>query len=238
MDLGDGVIRLFIVEEQRIFNALYKEVFSTANGISVVGIVNNTNLGDLRSEIVLGRPDVLFVGVKVLNGDVIHELEEIRNVLSNLGLVVCINSHGPQSANDLKGLARRVKSGLALLCKQSVDRAEQLCSTIKSVHEGQVILDPMVTDSMFGENERGPISELTVRERQVIDLISRGRTNAAIADILFIDQRTVQHHINNIYNKLKDSADFNTGHPRVTAARLYLETTGQLQTIGVADRGN
>ena len=155
MNSGSGVVKLYIVEEQRIFNDLYKEVFSPANTISLVGIVNNINLGDVRGEIVLGNPDVLFVSVKVLTAEGGQELEEIRNVLSDLGLVVCISSHGTHSVNDLKRLARRFKSGLALLCKESVDRAEQLCSTIRSVHEGQVILDPMIADTMFGENERG-----------------------------------------------------------------------------------
>ena len=122
-----------------------------------------------------------------------------------------------------------------MLLKQSVDRAEQLCSVIKAVSEGQVILDSMVTDLIFAEKEQGPIKELTPRERRIIDLISKGYTNSSIAKALYIDIRTVQHHINNIYSKLKEEPDFNSGHPRVVAARLYLETTGELLTCGVPE---
>jgi DNA-binding NarL/FixJ family response regulator len=93
----------------------------------------------------------------------------------------------------------------------------------------------MVTDLIFSDREQGPIRELTPRERRIIDLISKGHTNSTIANTLYIDIRTVQHHINNIYSKLKDDPNFNSGHPRVSAARIYLETTGELLTCGVPE---
>jgi len=54
----------------------------------------------------------------------------------------------------------------------------------------------------------------------------------AIAEALYIDVRTVRHHINNMYSKLRADVDFNHKHPRVSAARIYLETTGELLIIG------
>jgi DNA-binding NarL/FixJ family response regulator len=48
-----------------------------------------------------------------------------------------------------------------------------------------------------------PFPELTDRERQVLELIARGRNNAAIADELVLSLKTVQNHVSNVFNKLQ-----------------------------------
>lgn len=61
---------------------------------------------------------------------------------------------------------------------------------------------------------------LTERENEVLALISQGNSNQQIREILFIELRTVEHHINAIYSKLglRGGAP---GHPRVLAAKIY-----------------
>ena len=72
------------------------------------------------------------------------------------------------------------------------------------------------------------MKELTDRELEILNLLAQGYTNQGIAKMLYIDIKTVAHHLNNIYSKLKDDSEFNQKHPRVSVARLYLETTGEL----------
>ena len=235
MEEKNQLVKLYILEEQRIFNNVYKEVFSPINSICLMGMTNNMDINaavpDMRSH----NPDVLFISIKQLDQKMVDSLKQIRADFPNLGFVISFISYNAQNIISLKKLTAGSQSGMALLLKQSVDRAEQLCSVIKAVYEGQVILDSTVTDLMFSEREQGPIKDLTPRERRIIDLISRGHTNSGIAKALYIDIRTVQHHINNIYSKLKEDPDFNTGHPRVSAARIYLETTGELLTCGAPE---
>jgi len=228
------MVKLYIIEEQRLFNNIYKEVFTPINSICLMGLTNETDIIATKEEIENHDPDVLFLSIKRLDQNVIEKLRQIRSHFNNLGFVISCISYNAQNIVALRKLTTGTQSGMALLLKQSVDRAEQLCSVIKAVHEGQVILDSTLTDIMFSDREQGPIRELTPRERKIIDLIAKGYTNANIAKALYIDIRTVQHHINNIYSKLKEDPDFNTGHPRVSAARIYLETTGELLTCGVS----
>ena len=58
--------------------------------------------------------------------------------------------------------------------------------------------------------------------------MAQGYTNSAIAQALFIEVKTVEHHLNSLYSKLKADSDFSNKHPRVTAARLYLQVTREL----------
>jgi DNA-binding NarL/FixJ family response regulator len=235
MDEKNQMVKLYIMEEQRIFNNVYKEVFSPINSICLMGMTNNMELNSVISEMKSYNPNVLFVSVKRLDQILVDNLKLIRNDFPNIGFVISFISYNAQNIISLRKLTMGSQTGMALLLKQSIDRAEQLCSVIKAVNEGQVILDSIVTDLIFSEREQGPIKELTPRERRIIDLISKGYTNSSIAKSLYIDIRTVQHHINNIYSKLKEDPDFNTGHPRVSAARIYLETTGELLTCGAPE---
>ena len=235
MEEKNQLVKLYVLEEQRIFNNVYKEVFSPVNSICLMGMTNNMDISAAVPDMKSHNPDVLFISIKQLNQNIVESLKQIRTDFPNLGFVISFISYNSQNIISLKKLTAGSQSGMALLLKQSVDRAEQLCSVIKAVYEGQVILDSTVTDLMFSEREQGPIKDLTPRERRIIDLISRGHTNSGIAKALYIDIRTVQHHINNIYSKLKEDPDFNTGHPRVSAARIYLETTGELLTCGAPE---
>ena len=235
MEDKNQMVKLYIIEEQRIFNNVYKEIFSPTNSICLMGMTNNIDLKVIRPEMQAFNPDVLFISIKRLDQKTVEELKQIRSDFPNIGFVISFISYNAQNILALRKLTAGSKTGMALLLKQSVDRAEQLCSVILSVNEGQVILDSMVTGLIFSDREQGPIKELTPRERRIIDLIAKGFTNSNIAKTLYIDIRTVQHHINNIYSKLKEDPDFYTGHPRVTAARIYLETTGELLTCGVLE---
>jgi DNA-binding NarL/FixJ family response regulator len=235
MEEKNQMVKLYIMEEQRIFNNVYKEVFSPINSICLMGMTNNMDINAVVPEIKPYNPDVLFISIKRLDQTMVENLKQIRTEFPGMGFVISFISYNAQNIISLRKLTSGSQTGMALLLKQSVDRAEQLCSVIKAVNEGQVILDSMVTDLLFSEREQGPIKELTPRERRIIDLISKGYTNSRIAESLYIDIRTVQHHINNIYSKLKEDPDFNTGHPRVSAARMYLETTGELLTCGAPE---
>lgn len=72
------------------------------------------------------------------------------------------------------------------------------------------------------------IKLLTERELEILNLLSLGYTNQGIATSLCIDIKTVAHHLNNIYSKLKEDDKLDLKHTRVSVARLYLETTEEL----------
>ncbi len=144
---------------------------------------------------------------------------------------------GLQGLRYVGDAGRRVKkvalcggSGMALFLKQSLDKVQQLCRMILAVKQGQVILDPPLANFMFAGKPDCPfLKQLTARELEILSLLSQGYTNQQIAETLFIDIKTVEHHLNSMYSKLKSDPDYNAKHLRVSAARLYLEKMGVLQ---------
>jgi DNA-binding NarL/FixJ family response regulator len=80
-------------------------------------------------------------------------------------------------------------------------------AAIRAVYRGEGLLDPAVTATVLAEMARpGPdpgVAALTPREREVLGLLGRGLTNAAIARELFVAEKTVKTHVSSILAKLR-----------------------------------
>lgn len=225
-------VRLYVVEEQEI----YREVYKTALSFSILkapfdllGVAKNGDMTVLRRTISELKPDVLLIGAKRLQRDIIQELEWIRAHDPGIGIVLLLVLYDAEGIQSLRSIAAKGEGGMALFLKQSLDQIEQLSGIIMAVSQGQVILDPAVATLLFiGKSAYPFLRQLTTRESEILSFLAKGYTNAAIAQALYIDVKTVEHHINSMYGKLRSNADFDRRHPRVSAARLYLEATGEL----------
>ena len=209
----------------------------SAYPIELLEVSGNGNIDGMRRVLSVLEPDVLLFSTKKLERNLIAELEQIRADCPRIGLALFLGSYNAEDVELLRGLAVRGEGGMALFLKQSLDLAEQFCNIIMAVSQRQVVLDPELTALLFAEKPVYPfLRQLTGREAEILELVSKGYTNFAIAEGLYIDVKTVEHHINSMYSKLKAAADFNDKHPRVSAARLYLEATGKLLNSAAAGR--
>jgi DNA-binding NarL/FixJ family response regulator len=222
-------VSLYVVEEQEIYRQIYHQALTMRTDIGVLRISESGETGAMMQAVSELCPQVLLLSVKKLNAGIIEELEGIRNNYPKMGIVILIIFYSAQDIELLRRLALRGESGMALFLKQSLDTVDQLCRTILAVSQGQVILDPPLATHMFAGKPDCPfLKQLTTRELEILSLLARGYTNSSIADTLFIDIKTVEHHLNSMYSKLKADPEYNTKHLRVSAARLYLETMGGL----------
>ena len=222
-------LKLYVVEEQEIYRELYRHVLPTRDTIELLKVSSIDEIEGVRQHVADMHPDILLLSVKKLTNAIVGELEQIRNDYPEMGIVILLVFYSPQDIELLRRLALSGESGMALFLKQSLDRVDQLCQTIQAVYHGQVILDPPLATFMFAGKPECPfLKQLTARELEILGLLSQGYTNAAIAGTLFIDIKTVEHHLNSMYSKLKADPDYHTKHLRVSVARLYLETMGDL----------
>jgi DNA-binding NarL/FixJ family response regulator len=222
-------VSLYVVEEQEIYREIYHHILTTRADIELLRLSENGETGAMMQTVSELHPQVLLLSVKKLNAGIIEELERIRNSYPRIGIVILIVFYNSQDIELLRRLALRGESGMALFLKQSLDTVDQLCRTILAVSQGQVILDPPLATYMFAGKPDCPfLKQLTARELEILSLLARGYTNSAIANTLFIDIKTVEHHLNSMYSKLKADPEYNSKHLRVSAARLYLETMGGL----------
>jgi DNA-binding NarL/FixJ family response regulator len=87
---------------------------------------------------------------------------------------------------------------------------DETLRAIRAVANGEVIFSPGIAEQMVAFFARGmkpaddtPFSELTPREREVLELLAKGLTNAAIAEELVLSQKTIRNHASTIFSKLQ-----------------------------------
>ena len=83
------------------------------------------------------------------------------------------------------------------------------------------------------ETQSNLLKELSPRELEVLGWVAKGYRNDTIAQVLCLDVRTVERHINSVYNKLENSVGSN--HSRVSAALMFLRASGLLPKAPLTD---
>jgi DNA-binding NarL/FixJ family response regulator len=113
--------------------------------------------------------------------------------------------------------------GVGYLLKEKIGDLRAFTDAVRRVAEGGSVLDPDVVARLVGRpRQAGPLDDLTRRERQVLELIAEGRSNAGIAGELVVSVAAVERHVTSIFEKLglRQSPE---AHRRVLAVLTYLQ---------------
>jgi len=114
------------------------------------------------------------------------------------------------------------QGGVGYLLKDRVADVDRFVDSVRRVAEGGSALDPEVVAKLLGRRRRDdPLHDITPREREVLELMAEGRSNAAIAGQMVVTERAVEKHVTNIFAKL-DLTTKPDSHRRVLAVLAYL----------------
>jgi DNA-binding NarL/FixJ family response regulator len=114
--------------------------------------------------------------------------------------------------------------GVGYLLKDRVADVGDFLDTVARVGDGGVAIDPEVVSQLVGRRRRtDPLSRLTARERQVLELMAEGHKNASIAEHLVVTGGAVEKHISNVFAKL-GLAEGDSHNRRVLAVLTYLRS--------------
>ena len=111
--------------------------------------------------------------------------------------------------------------GIGYLLKDRVASLAELEDAVGRIAAGGTVLDPEVVSQLLGRRV-DPLSTLTPREHEVLALMAEGRTNAGIAEALFIGTGAVEKNVTAIFQKLALD-DSGTDHRRVLAVLAWLQ---------------
>ncbi|MGP6178420.1 response regulator [Microbacterium sp. A196] len=115
---------------------------------------------------------------------------------------------------------------LGYLLKDRVADVSEFLASVERIAEGASVLDPEVVAQLLTRRNRDDrMLQLTERERTVLSLIAEGKSNQAIASLLFLSAASVEKNITAIFQKLGFEQD-ESGNRRVLAALAHIENTG------------
>jgi DNA-binding NarL/FixJ family response regulator len=219
-------IRLVLAEDHYLVREGVRRLLETLADFEVAAACGD--LDSLLAAVDAEQPDVVVTDIRMPPGSTdegIQAAERLRKTNPDVGVVVLSQYTNPSYVLALLegGSARR-----AYLLKESVKDLGQLAAAIRAVAEGGSVIDPKVVEALVAENARGeesPLNQLTERERDVLREMAEGKNNAAIADALFLTERSVEKVIHSIFLKL--GLTWETAvHKRVKAVILYLAESG------------
>ena len=173
-------------------------------------------------------PDAVLTDIRMpptFTTEGIDAAKEIRSRHPDTGVVVLSQYVEEDYAFDL--LADGV-AGLGYLLKERVSQIDELVRALQDVARGGSALDPMVVEGLLARKSseaRSPLLGLTDREREVLQEVATGRSNAMTAKTLYMSERAVEKHISSVFQKL-GLADEKEVNRRVKAVLAFLEATG------------
>jgi DNA-binding NarL/FixJ family response regulator len=190
-------------------------------GFEVVGQAGDAS--ELLREVEDKAPDVAIVDIRMPpthTDEGLQAARELRSRHPSLGVLVLSQYVRPSYAFELLADDAR---GVGYLLKDRVSNLDELSDAVTRVGGGGSVLDPSVVSQLVGRRRQGhdAVDDLSEREREVLALMAEGRTNRAIAERLFITERTVEKHVKSIFGKLALPASADA-HRRVLAVLAYL----------------
>jgi DNA-binding NarL/FixJ family response regulator len=169
------------------------------------------------------KPDVAIVDVRLPPGFTDEGLRaalEARRRHPKLGVLILSAYVEPVYTSEL--LASQGEGGIGYLLKERVGDVRGFLDALERVAAGGTALDRAVVAELVTAREGGgAFAALTPREREVMELMAEGRTNAAIARAMVVQPGAVEKHISSIFGKL-DLPAGDDHHRRVLAVLAYL----------------
>ena len=179
---------------------------------------------DLLRKGLAHRPAVVIADVNMPPGhgdDGLRAAIEVRRQRPETGVLVLSQYYEEEYAADLIGDRAE---GVGYLLKERVGDVDTFIDAVKRVAEGGSALDPEVVRRMLSRRPRGPLDQLSPREREVLAAMAEGKSNRGIALTLLVSQAAVEKHITSIFHKL-ELDPVQTEHRRVLAVLAYLQDT-------------
>ncbi|HZP72423.1 MAG TPA: response regulator transcription factor [Gaiellaceae bacterium] len=219
-------LRLVLADDHYLLRAGMRRLLDAQPDIEVVASCDD--LDSLLAAVETELPDVVVTDIRMPPTGVdegIRAAELIRTTHPQIGVVVLSQFADPRYALPL---LEHGTEGRAYLLKERVDDVAELLAAVRAVAAGESVVDPKVVEALLAENaraERSSLRDLTPRERDVLREMASGKNNAAIAETLFLTERSVEKVIHSIFLKLGLGWETSV-HKRVKAVVMYLAEDG------------
>jgi DNA-binding NarL/FixJ family response regulator len=194
-------IRLLIADDHTFYREGVRTILQAIPGITVIG--DAASGVEVIAQALEQQPDVILMDIKMpgLNG-----IEATRQILLSRPqikiLVVTM-------FEDDDSVFAAMRAGARGYLVKDADQ-EELVRAIQAVYRDEAIFSPAIAKRMIQYFAALPktasalsFRELTEREREILHLMARGLSNAAIANTLSVSLKTVQNHVSNIFVKLQ-----------------------------------
>lgn len=196
-----GPVRVVIADDHASFRSGLRALLATASDLRVVGEAASGDEAVALAGTV--QPDVILMDLSMPGMDGIEATRRIVDATPHVAILVLT-----MDADD-ESVFAAVQAGARGYVLKGAQRAE-LFRAIRAVAAGDAIFGPAIARRLVGYLARprptdlpAPFPDLTDREREILELVAQGRSNAEITSLLVLSPKTVRNHVSNMFAKLQ-----------------------------------
>ena len=195
-------IRILIADDHTLVRDGTRRILESEKDLEVVAEASNGEEAvALTSSL---RPDVAIIDIAMPVLDGIEVTRQIKALYPATAILILTAHDNEQFIYNL------LEAGAAGYLLKSV-RSQELVDAVRALHAGESVLHPAIARKVLnyfaspsGRNKnQGRLETLTQRELDILKLVTKGLSNKGIADELSLSARTVQRHLESIFNKLQ-----------------------------------
>jgi DNA-binding NarL/FixJ family response regulator len=195
---GQAEIRVFLLDDHEVVRRGLKGLLEAEAGIAVVGEAGTAE--SAMSRLLVLRPDVALLDVRLPDGDGVSVCREIRSALPGTACLM-LTAYG-----DDQALVGAIMAGAAGYVMKQASGTE-LVGAVRTVAAGHSILDADAAQRVMQRlREKAesidPVSALSAQEKRIFELIGEGLTNRQIAERMFLSEKTVKNYVSSVFAKL------------------------------------
>src|ERR1700677_5114747 len=190
MDKEQAQIRVLIVDDHPIMRVGIAAIINAQAGMRVVGQAGTT--AEAIRMFSAEQPDLTLMDLRLPDRDGVEAIRAIRAISPKARVIVLTTYEGDEDIH------RALEAGARGYLIKGMPH-EALVKALYRVHEGHRFLPQLVTQAL---SSRMPGSDLSHREREVLQLMFAGMSNREIADELHIKEATVKSHVSVVLMRL------------------------------------
>ena len=192
-------VGVLIADDHPVFRAGLRAVLDIAPDMQVVGEASTGQEAVALAERL--QPDVVLMDLNMPDLNGVEATRRIVTTSPHIGVLVVT------MYEDDESVFAAMRAGARGYLLKGADQAEML-RAIRAVASGEAIFGPSIARRLMGLFAPRPAAqalfpELTDREREILELVARGRGNLEIAERLGLSPKTVRNHVSNIFSKLQ-----------------------------------
>jgi len=192
--------RILLVDDHEVVREGLKAILDGHSNFEVVAEAATAR--DAVEKTRTHKPDVVVMDIRLKGGSGIEACQEITSQFPNVK-VIMLTSYAEDEM-----LFSAIRAGAAGYVLKLIG-GDELVRAIEAVGRGEGLLDSAVTQRVFQEvrkaareEEASAFADLTQQEMHVLQLVSEGRTNRQIAEMLYLGEGTVRNYVSSILSKL------------------------------------
>ncbi|WP_222263013.1 response regulator [Modestobacter marinus] len=189
-------VRVLIVDDHQMFTASLAQALQSESDLQVVG--QGTSIAEARDLMASTAPDVVLLDHRLPDGDGVGALADLHRLRPSANIVVLT------ATTSDRLLVTAMEAGAAGFIAKT-QQLDDVLDGVRAAAQGESVVSAKLLTRLLPRLRRqggGGSAELTEREREILDLLARGLSNADIAQQLTISVHTVRNHVANLSAKL------------------------------------